>query len=80
MPALVLVGIPGPRWLPPIPVPLFLLWPLVVICFGIARLLESGRPDAAAKLRTATQAFCELRGLTIDIDAAGHKRVRVRFI
>ena len=36
MPALALIGIPGWRWQPPIPVPLCLLWPFVPICLGIA--------------------------------------------
>ena len=80
MPALGLIGIPGPRWLPPIPIPLFLLWPFVLVCLGIARLLDRDRPAEAAKLRTAMQAFRELRGLTIDVDTADHKQVRIRFV
>ena len=80
MPTLALVGIPGPRWLPPIPIPLFLLWPLVLVCLGFARLLDRVRPAEAAKLRTAMQVFRELRGLAIDVDTADHKPVRIRFI
>ncbi len=80
MPALALVGIPGPRWLPPVPIPLFLLWPFVPVCLGIARLLDRNRPAEAAKLRTAMQVFRELRGLTIDVDTADHKQVRIWFI
>ena len=80
MPTLALIGIPGPRWLPPIPIPLFLLWPFVLVCQGIARLLDRVRPAGAAKLRTAMQAFGELRGLTIDVDTANHKQVRIWFL
>ena len=80
MPTIALVGIPGPRWLPPIPVPLFLLWPLVLVCLALARLLDRDRPADAAKLRIAMQAFRELRGLTIDVDAVNHKKVWIRFI
>ena len=80
MPALGLIGIPGPRWLPPIPIPLFLMWPLVLVCLAIARLLDRDRPAEAAKLRTAMQAFRELRDLTIDVDTADHKQVRIRFV
>ncbi|NIO28590.1 MAG: hypothetical protein GTO29_08555 [Candidatus Latescibacteria bacterium] len=80
MPALALIGIPRPRWLPPILLPLFLLWPFVPVCLGIARLLGRDRPVEAAKLRTAMQVFRELRGLTIDTDTADHKRVRIRFV
>jgi len=80
MPALALVGIPGPRWLPPVPLPLVLLWPLVLVCLGIARLLNRDRPAEAAKLRTAMMVFRELRGLAIDVETADHKQVRIRFI
>ncbi len=75
MPALALIGIPGPRWL--LPIPLFLLWPFVLVCQGIARLLGRDRPAEAAKLQTALQAFRGLRGLTIDVDTANHKQVRI---
>ncbi len=80
MPALALIGIPGPRWLPPLPIPLFLLWPLVLVCLGIAKLLDRVRSAEATKLRTAMQVFRELRGLTINVDAADHKQVRIWFV
>jgi hypothetical protein len=80
MPALVLVGIRGPRWLPPLSLPLFLLWPLVPVCLGIARLLARERPAEAARLRTAMQVFRELRGLAIDVDAADRSQIRIRFV
>ena len=66
--------------LPPVPLPLFLLWPLVLACLGIAKLLERERPVEAEKLRTAMQVFRELRGLTIDVDTADHKQVRIWFV
>ncbi len=80
MPAIGLIGIPRLRWLPPIPIPLFLLWPFALVCLGIARLLDRNRPAEAAKLRTAMQAFRELRGLTIDVDTADHRQVRIWFV
>ena len=80
MPVLALVGIPGPRWLPPIPVPLFPLWPLVLVGLGTARLLDNDRPAEAAKLRTAMQVFRGLRGLSIDVDTTDRKPVRVWFV
>ncbi len=80
MPVLGLIRIPGTRWLPPIPIPLILLWPLVLVCLGIAKLLERGRPVDATKLRTAMRVFRELRGLTIDVDTADHKQVRIWFV
>jgi hypothetical protein len=80
MPTLALIGIPALRWLPPIPTPLFLLWPFVMICLGLARLLDGDRPPEAAKLRTAMQVFRELRGLAIQVDTADHKQVRIWFV
>jgi hypothetical protein len=80
MPGLALVRVSRRRWLPPIPIPLFLLWPLVLACLGIARVLDRDRPAEAAKLRTAMLVFRELRGLTIDVDVADHKQVRIWFV
>jgi hypothetical protein len=80
MPALGLIAIPGPRWLPPIPLPLFLLWPFVPLCLGTARLLDGGRPADAARLRIAAHVFLELRGLSIDVDTADGMHVRIRFV
>jgi hypothetical protein len=80
MPVLALIAFGEPRWLPPLPLPLFLLWPFAFVCLGIARLLDRDRPAEAAKLRVAMQVFRELRGLTIDVDTTGHKQVRVRFV
>jgi hypothetical protein len=71
MPSLVLVGIPGPRWLPPVPVPLFLLWPLVLLCQGGAWLVRS------EKLWFAMRVFWELRGLVVWVDTRDHKQVRI---
>jgi hypothetical protein len=80
MPTLALVGIPGPRWLPPVPVPLFLVWPLLPVCLGVAWLLERGRRDEGRLLRVVVAAFCQLRGLAINVDATDTKPVRIRFI
>jgi hypothetical protein len=66
--------------LPFIPVPLFLLWPLLLVCLGIAMLLDRDRPADAAKLRAAMHVFRELRGLKIDVDTADRKPVRIRFV
>ena len=75
MPVLALVGIPRWRWLPPIPIPLFVLWPLVPLGFGLAKLLDHARPVEADKLRIGLQLFCELRGLSISVDTADHKQL-----
>lgn len=80
MPSLALVGLSRPRRLPPLPVPLFLLWPLVLFCLAIARLLQRDRPMHAARLRAAMQVFRELRGLSVDLDIAEHRQLRIRFV
>lgn len=80
MPALALVGLPGPRWLPPLPVPLFLLWPFLVICLGSAWILGKSRPVEAAKLRTVLEAFRQLRGLAIEVETTEQKPVRIRIV
>ena len=79
MPTLGLIGFRRLRWLP-LPIPLFLLWPFVWACLGIARLLDRDRPVEAEKLRTAMQVFRELRGLSIDVDTADHEQVRIWFV
>lgn len=80
MPALVLVGISGPRWLPPVPVPLFPLWPIVLLCLGLASLLQGKRPSDAEKLRIAVLMFRELHGLAIDVQTRDRKQVRLWFV
>ena len=80
MPAIVLLGMPGSRRVPPVPLPLFLLWPFVYLCWGVAALLRRDRPDDAAKLLAAVHVFRELRGLTLDVDAADDTRVKIRFL
>ncbi len=80
MPVLALVGLPGPRWLPPVPLPVFLLWPLVLFCLGVAKLMDRPRPAEAAKLRTFMRVFCELRGLSIDVETAHRRPVRLWFV
>jgi len=80
MPAIALIGVPGPRWLPPFPLPLFLLWPLVPVLLGIAALMKRSRPDDAKRLWLATRIFCELRGLSIHTRTGDHRSVRIRLV
>jgi hypothetical protein len=81
MPSFALVGLRRlPRWLPPLPVPLFLLWPFVPLCLGLARLLDRDRPEDAAKLRAAMRVFRELRGLAVEVDTADDRHVRIKFV
>ncbi len=80
MAALALIRIARPRWLPPIPVPLFVLWPFVPVGLGLAGLLDRARPGDGAKLRTVMEVFRNTRGLTVDVDTADHKHVHIRFV
>ena len=80
MPSFALVAVADSRRVPPAPLPLFPLWPLIHVGLGVAWLMRRNRPDQAAKLRLATLVCCQLRGLSIDVDTADHKRVRIRFI
>lgn len=80
MPVLGIMRLPQTRWLPPLPIPVFVLWPIVPVCLGIAKLLDRDRPVEAEKLRAAMQVFRELRGLSIDVDTANRKPIRIRFI
>ncbi len=80
MPTFGVVRFQGHRWVPPVPLPLFLLWPFAVVCLGTARLLDRSKPVEADKLRAAVHVFRELRGLSIEVDAAHGKQVRVWFV
>jgi hypothetical protein len=80
IPSLVLVGMPGPRWVPPLPLPLFLLWPLVPLGLGLAGLMRLGGSRKAETVRTAALMCCHLRGLTIDVRSADRERVHIRFV
>ena len=80
MAALALIRIARLRWLPPIPVLLFVLWPFVPVCLGLAWFLDRARAADAATLRTAVQVFRNTRGLTVDVDTADHKHVHIRFV
>ena len=79
MPAVALVGIPGPRWVPPLPLPLFLLWPALPLGLGFAKFIAWRRPTQAEKIRIGLQVFRELRGLSIDVKTADNERVRIWF-
>ena len=80
MPALLLIELPGPRWLPALPVPLFLLWPLLLIVRGAARIRERNHPVDAAMVRGFLQMLRDLRGLEIDVNTPGRRPVRIRLV
>jgi hypothetical protein len=78
IPTFALIKIPGPRWLPPIPLFLFLLWPVVALFLGLAVLMKRSQPETAKKLWIGTRMFCDLRGLSIHTNTGNHSlRVRV---
>ena len=77
MPTFLLIGIPRPRWLPPLPLPLFLLWPVALGGHAFHRALRGRDPDRAARARVAVEAFEQLRGLSIDIETGGQRALRI---
>ncbi len=81
MPVLGVVGVGGRRWAVPLPLPLILLWPLVLVPLGAAAGLERLlRPGAAGPRRPTVGGavlamLWQLSGLRIDICSARGVRV-----
>ena len=71
-----------PKWAVPLPLPLFLAWPVVFIALGgvtMAQALVDER-DTRAALRMARVglfAFCQLSGFKLDVRSAEGERVLV---
>ena len=80
IPTFALIKIPGPRWLPPIPLLLFLLWPLVAIFFGAALALKPSQPRIAERLWLSARLFCGMRGLSIYTNHGDHRSLSVRVV
>ena len=80
MPLVGLVAVGGRRWAVPLPLPLVLLWPLVLVPLGAAAGLErllraeagAGRPTVAG---AALAVLWQTSGLRIDIRSARGVRV-----
>jgi hypothetical protein len=85
MPALVLIEV-GRRRLVPIPLPVFLLWPLVLLALvavGLMRLVLAviGRPPGVlGAAATGLRALFQLAGLRVDVESADGERFRIQFI
>lgn len=79
IPTFALISLPDKRRLPELPLPLFLLWPLVPLSFALAWLMRRHAPQKAEALRVATHMCCQLQGLTVDIESSDKERVLVRF-
>ncbi len=81
MPVLGVVGVGGRRWTVPLPLPLVLLWPLVLVPLGAAAGLERLlRPSAAGPRRSTVAGavlamLWQLSGLRIDVCTARGVRV-----
>lgn len=84
MPALGLIAIGSRgRRAVPIPIPLILVWPLVGLGFvvvGLARLVRRKPGPRLAGATTALLAFCQLRGLRVDVHSSDDTRVFIRFM
>ncbi|MCY3844457.1 MAG: hypothetical protein OXH69_13060 [Acidobacteria bacterium] len=81
MPVLGVVGVGGRRWAVPLPLPLVVLWPLVLVPLGAAAGLERLlRPSAAGPRRPTVAGavlamLWQLSGLRIDVCSARGVRV-----
>ena len=81
MPVLGVVGVGGRRWAEPLPLPLVVLWPLVLVPLGAAEGLERLLLPSAASPRRPTVAgavlamLWQLSGLRIDVCSARGVRV-----
>lgn len=84
MPALGLIAIgSGGRRAFPIPIPLILIWPLVGLGFvvvGLAHVVWRKPGPKLVGARTALLAFCQLRGLKVDVHSSDDKRVLIWFV
>ena len=85
LPTLGLVRIGNRRWTVPLPLPVFLVWPFVLLALGgvsISRGLIGRREGDVSKLaiaQTGLLAFFYLSGLTVDVHAKDGTRVLVWF-
>jgi len=76
-PSVALVGIGIRSWRPILPIPVFLLWPIVALGLAILALVELvwGRPVRLASLVGA--GVCQLHGLKVDLETARGRRAFV---
>ena len=86
MPAIGLIAIGRQRWpTVPLPLPLFPIWPLVLLALGAVALARKVLPESDARTaltiaHTAVLAFFQLSGLRIDVESADRTRVRMWLI
>jgi hypothetical protein len=84
-PSLLVLGI-GRRRRLPVPLPLFLAWPIVGAGWavvGLAGFVAPGatrRPGAFGTLRTGLTLFNQIRGTRIDIDDSNGTHVHLRLV
>ncbi len=87
MPALGLIAFGSrKRWPVPLPIPVILLWPLILLGLagvflvqGILRLSGSSSTLVAAG-KTGSMTFCQLRGLKVDVRSSDGTRVLIWFV
>ena len=74
------------RWLAPLPIPVILLWPLILlgpagVFFAQGILPLSGSSSAlVAAGKTGLIAFCQLRELKVDVRSSDGTRVLIWFV
>ena len=83
IPSLGVVLIGGPRWVLPLPLPIFLVWPFVVIAFGgvtLAQRLVSRQGASFSRLavvRVGLLALFQLSGLRVNVRSTDGARIFV---
>jgi hypothetical protein len=87
MPALLVIGIGGrSRRIFPLPLPVFLLWPLVLFALALVWLAErlislSGAdPSWLRAAKTGLLAFFHLSGFRIEVESSDGTRLRVLLV
>ncbi len=82
IPAVGLILLGKTRWSVPLPLPVFLAWPLVLVALGGVTVAEHlvARRHAVPRLtlaRAGLLALCQLSGLKIDVRSADGTRVLI---
>jgi hypothetical protein len=87
MPALLVIGIGGrSRRLFPLPLPLFVVWPLVLSALALVGLagllcrLSGAEPSGLRAARTGLLAFFHLSGFRAEVESPDGTRLRVLLV
>ena len=87
IPVLALVQVRrGARWWPTLPLPLFLLWPLIPLVVLIAGIVGGSQPGAhrlrrvGVGMRTAVEVMAAVSGLGVAVSSADGQGFRIQIV